>query len=281
VRGGKALVYLTLVLAILVLLNLPLSFSLRVKARLRDQVAPLRGLGASAARRLSGVGAFLADAWGFHRRQENLAQALTEARAALWRLQALEEENRELRRLVGFASQQPARLVLGEVVARGDVSGWWETLTLNRGWQHGIATNMPVVTAEGLVGRTVAVSRQTCEVLLLSDPTFKVAARVAGTEGTGIVRGRGMRSGGPPRLELLAAAEPVRMDYVSCDVNVVAGAAVQTSGLGGLYPPGIPVGRVLRVARDPSGLYQRADLEPAADLAGLKYVFVMLYAPEG
>ena len=280
-RGGKAFFYLSLVLVVLILLNLPLPFVLRIKASLRDNVAPLRNALALTGNRVRGTLSFVGDALRASRDQERLLKQLAEMRLELWHARELEQDNRALRRLVDFRDTQKHRLVLCEEVSRGDASGWWETITLNRGWDSGITTNQAVITPDGLVGRTLAVTRQTCDVLLVTDPGFKVAGRVAGVEASGIIRGMGIRPLGDPSIEMLCSAEPCQMDYVSCDVDVAPGAEVRTSGLGGVYPEGIPVGRVRRVARDVSGLYQRADIEPAANLKTLRYVFVVVYRPEG
>ena len=280
-RGGKAFVYLTLVLVVLVLLNLPLPLALRIKARIRDSVAPLRNALAMTGNRVHGAAAFMGDALRAHRERERILRQIAELRLDVWRSRVLEADNRELRRLVEFRSLQRHRLVLCEVVSRGDASGWWETITLNRGADSGITTNLAVMTPEGLVGRTLAVTRQTCDVLLVTDPNFKAACRVAGLAAGGIVRGMGVRPAGESVLEMLCSPEPCRMDYVSCDVNLPAGAEVRTSGLGGVYPEGIPLGWVRSASRDVSELYQRADVTPAAKLSALRYVFVVLDRPEG
>lgn len=280
-RGGKAFIYLTVVLAVLILLNLPLPLSLRIKARLRDGVAPLRGGLAAVENGVRGMASFVGGALRANRDREGLLKEIATLRADLWRLRTMEEDNRELRRLLEFRKLQKHRLVLCQVISRGDASGWWETVTLDKGADSGITTNLAAVTPDGLVGRTLTVSRQTCEVLLISDPNFKVACRVGESDATGIVRGMGVRPIGEPILEMLCPAEPYRMDYLSCDVNIEEGAEVRTSGLGGIYPEGLPVGRIQRVSLDVSGLYQRADVVPVAKLRSLRYVCIVVFRPEG
>ena len=74
---------------------------------------------------------------------------------------------------------------------------------------------------------------------------------------------------------MLFAVQPCRMDYIEKDAPLVVGEKVITSGLGGVYPKGLAVGRVVGSELDRSGLYQRAKIAPAADLRDLKYVFVV------
>jgi len=281
VRGGKAFVYLTLALLVLILLNLPLPLSLRIKTRLRDNVAPLRSVPAFVGNHVSGVASFVGDALQANRERERILKEIAGLRTDLWRLRALEQDNRDLRSLLGFRKLQKHRLVLCQVISRGDASGWWETITLDRGWDSGVTTNLAVVTEDGLVGRTLLVTRHTCDVLLITDPNFKAACRVDGVGATGIVRGMGIRPIGDSALDLLCPIEPYRVDYLSCDSDVSEGTSVCTSGLGGTYPEGIPIGRIRRVSMDVSGLYQRAEVEPVAKLRSLRYVCIVLFQPEG
>ena len=74
---------------------------------------------------------------------------------------------------------------------------------------------------------------------------------------------------------MLFSVKPCRMDYISTDQEIRRDDEVVTSGLGGVYPEGIVLGHVTRVEVDPSGLYQRADIVPKANLGGLRYVFVV------
>jgi rod shape-determining protein MreC len=125
---------------------------------------------------------------------------------------------------------------------------------------------MAVVTPDGLVGKTVDVSLRTADVLLLSDPNCKVSARIARTGTFGLVSGTGPARDG---------AMLCRMEFINKDVPIRAGDQVLTSGLGGVFPPGLLVGYVDAVDLDESGLYQRADVVPRADLGRLTYVFVV------
>ena len=75
---------------------------------------------------------------------------------------------------------------------------------------------------------------------------------------------------------MLYAPSPCRMDYISREDEIWGHDEVVTSGLGGVFPEGLLVGYVKKVDIDPSGLYQRADVIPAAELGKLRYVFVVL-----
>jgi len=144
--------------------------------------------------------------------------------------------------------------------------GWWQIIRLNKGSSHGISENLAVVSMDGLVGKTVAVSRNTADVLLLSDPSCRVSSRLIRSGSFGIVSGRGPSWQGQVFC---------RMEFIHKNDEVQPGDEVVTSGLGGVFPPNIPIGYIDRVSMDTSGLYQRADVITRADLSSLRYVFVM------
>jgi len=242
---------------ILAALNMPASVTDPLSAFLRDAVAPLSGALARAPRLLRRGAPGAGDPGA-------LAE-IARLRVALRQTQALERENQALRRMLGLATQSARRLIAAELSAR-DVNAWWQSARLNKGARDGLALDMPVITPDGLAGRLVRVSRTTSDVLFLVDPACRVAARIVRPDAFGIVRGLGVSARGQAAC---------RMEYLPKDVRVLPGDDVETSELGGLYPPGLLIGRVRRVRLDDSGLYQTAEIEPAANFRSLALVFVM------
>jgi len=90
------------------------------------------------------------------------------------------------------------------------------------------------------------------------------------------MRGAGMSLRGGVSLEMLASVKPCELDYVSTEHELQPRDVILTSGLGGVFPEGLPVGRVGAVRLDPSGLYQQAQVIPSADIGALTYVFVVI-----
>lgn len=267
---------LLLVLAVVVLLNVPLPTGQRIKGSARDNVAPFQnGLSLLVNRVWEAAALFGSAVTGADERKAMLEE-IAGLQAQIWRLKIHEQDNRELRKLVGFQERQSRRLLLCEVVARGDTTGWWQKIRLNRGSAHGIATDRAVITTDGLVGRTVAVSRYTADVLLVTDPNCRVACKLADTGAFGIVTGAGPAVAGETRLDMLYAVRPCRMDYIPKNQDVVKNMEVVTSGLGGVYPEGFLLGHVADIHDDPDKLYRRAEIVPAADMYALQYVFVVM-----
>ncbi len=122
---------------------------------------------------------------------------------------------------------------------------------------------MAVVSAEGLVGRVVLAAENYSQVLLVLDPEHAVGSRLSGSGQTGVLEGRG--------------EEDLRFDFIDPDVKIETGETVVTSGYDkGIYPAGIPIGRVTRSRRAASGLQQIAFVRPFVDFGKLDHVLVLL-----
>src|SRR6266478_8657238 len=116
-------------------------------------------------------------------------------------LRDVEHEVNRLRHALNYRERSVFKLVPAEVITR-DSSTWWRTVTINRGKQDRIESDMPVVTDEGLVGKTTTVSENIAIVLLVSDENCRVAANVEGTREQGIVTGERVAGGVAPLLNL-------------------------------------------------------------------------------
>ena len=178
-------------------------------------------------------------------------------------LRDVEHEVNRLRRALNYRERAPFRLVPAEVLTR-DSSTWWRTITINRGKRDGIEIDMPVVTAEGLVGKVTTVSNTISVVLLVSDENCRVAASVEGSREQGIVSGERLTTGLSPLLDL---------NFLTKQADLKPNQKVYTSGVGGVFPSGLLIGVVkgFRV-RELDG---QAQLTPAVDLSHLEDVFVV------
>lgn len=273
----KFIICLVLV-ATVVLLNIPRYRVLRLRASSRDVVAPFQGALTLGGERIREGVDLLTGARRAVKESNRQAAEITRLQFTVDQLRVLEEENRQLRKLLEFNQRIPFELITGEVIGRGDPSGWWQMVRINCGSDDGITSNLAVISPEGLIGKTTEVSRQTADVLLITDPNCRVACRLRRTGGLGVVRGAGVRPTAEAGLDLLYLVEHLKMDYIPRHQQLENDDIVLTSGLGGIFPEGIRVGRVIRTDMDPGGLYQRARLQPSADLRRLKFVSVVVPA---
>lgn len=272
----KRFVFWLIALLIVVALNLPLPAALAVRAGLRDNIAPFQNTMSLVIHRARGWLSVVGRTAKVLDEKEALQIDISRLRSRVQRLEQFEVENQMLRRQLGFSVLSPRRLLLCEVVARGDMSGWWQTLRLNKGSDDNVAAGLAVIGIDGLIGRTVSVSKHSCDVLLITDPSCKVSCKVARNGVFGIMRGAGALLSSDVSLEMLAAANPCELDYVSTSHELQPRDVIHTSGMGGVFPEGLPVGRVGKVRMDGSGLYQQAEVIPSANIGSLKYAFVVI-----
>lgn len=264
-----------MLLVVVVLLNLPAPTALRLRRATRENVAPFQNVAAALADRLAGGWRLLAYARDEEARARRMEAELVALRLDAQRWKTLAAETEEMRRLLDFRRGQRERMVLCQVMARGEISGWWQTVRLDRGEEAGIAPDMAVITRDGVVGKTTASAHGFADVLLLTDPNCRISCRLPQSGGFGILRGTGVSESGAGRPELLCAPGPCAVDFVARGDTIREGYEVVTSGLGGVYPEGLTIGFVVRAGVEPTGLYQRAEVLPAARLDGLRYVFVI------
>lgn len=197
-----------------------------------------------------------------------LRAEVEKARGDAARGEYAEHERRLLSALQGLDFSGDLQGVTARLVADSP-SNFQLTVSIDRGTEDKVAVGMPVVTAGGLVGRVIEASRARSTVLLIDDPSSAVGVRLAGSGEVGVVTGAGSRG-------------PLAVDLVSFETKVEKGETVVTSGLeGGLFPPGIPVGRVREAHGRPGQLEQDVLLDPIVDLRRLEFVRVLLWTPDG
>jgi rod shape-determining protein MreC len=186
------------------------------------------------------------------------------------RLDQLQEqalETQRLQRLLAMRQASQAAFLTARVVGK-DATNWFKTILLDRGSLEGVRRNQPVLAPDGLVGRVMDVTPTSARVQLLTDPVNAVGGLIQRTRVTGIVSGN------------LGAGARVR--YLPLLADVVVGDEVVTSGMGGVFPKGIPVGRITAVERRSGALFQEATLAPAVDLSRLEEVLILTsLAPGG
>lgn len=259
----------------LVLLNLPSSVSSSLRGFFQGSMATYQGGVTRFLNRIHKTSSVVGNLSDVVKERDLLDREAQVLRAQLRSLDGVARENKELRELLAFKKRLNLRTVACEVIARDDGYGWWQTIRLDKGHDDGIGADMPVMTLDGLVGRVIEVGSHTCDVLLISDRSFKVSVRFKQDGSFGILRGGGISLQGDHSLGVLCMPSPFRVDYVRKDLEIKEGELVVTSGFGGVFPAGLIVGRVVRMNLDETGLYQIADVAPAADLARLQQVLVV------
>lgn len=197
--------------------------------------------------------------------QLKLAEAeLVKLRTEASHLRQLEEENIQLRAALKFQQRAPFSVIAAKLIRRKPAT-WWETITIDRGLEHNVELQLPVLAAEGLVGKVDRPNDETSTVILLTDEKCQVSAKIKGSQEVGILSGQRAQHGETPML---------RLRYLSKEAEIKPGSTVVTTGRGGLFPANINLGTV--VSSEVGAIDAEALVKPAVDFAALDTVFVLL-----
>jgi len=195
-------------------------------------------------------------------RNQELEAEVSRLQSEIIDLQQQLAETRVLSALVDFARAHPEnRYVAASVIGR-DPSPFVKYVIINRGSDDGLRRGMPVVTAQGLVGRVAAVTAGAARVQLITDPDSSVNIRLEPTAAEGILVG--------------SLTGKLSLDMIPQEASVQTGNLVLTSGLGGNYPANILIGQVANVHRKETDLFQTADVQPTVDFSRLEIVLIIV-----
>lgn len=196
--------------------------------------------------------------------RQRVAQMETELRDT--RLRASEADR--LEKLLKLNESSEYKTVVAQVVGR-DPSMWFDSVQIDKGRWAGIEVNMPVVSADGIVGRVVSTGPWSAQVMLATDER----------SGAGAVVGQLGQSNAMGSVKGLGESGLLDMRYVSGLEKVQPGDIVTTTGQDGIYPPGYRIGEVVEVKPGSATTAQVIHLRPSAGLEKLKEVAVLLYHP--
>ena len=203
----------------------------------------------------------------FYLLEENIKLRLLylENREQLLKLHSLEAENIHLRQLLGavqrIETKTRTKTVLAEILYTPR-DPFNHKITLNKGSQHHIQLGQAVIDDKGIVGQVTQLYPWSSEVTLLTDRDHSVPVQVVRNSLRSVVSGTGKND----QLELR---------YLSVNTDIQRGDQLVTSGIGGVYPPGIPVATVLRIERDPTGDFAQIISTPVAGVDRNRHVLIL------
>ncbi len=198
---------------------------------------------------------------------ERLRDETAELSAEVARLREASAENAQLRALLQFPDTTNTRRVVARVVAK-DITEQTNLLTIDAGARDSIEVGMPVINERGIVGRVVLTSDRYSVVMPHQNTQFRVPASIEALGREGVVRWDG------------ASFDRLTMEYVVKTEPVEPGMLVVTSPVSGVFPAGIPVGRVDTAYAAAGRNDYVIHLDPAAPISEVGYVYVLLTRPD-
>jgi rod shape-determining protein MreC len=249
----------------IILLSLPTRATSRLKLAVGSWFLPLFGLAGAAQQLPADLADSVLPRRELLRQIDALRRENQQLRSQAVQSIAIARENDQLRALFNRAKQLPWRLKMAYVIGR-DPANWWRTVRIDRGSQDGLTNNLPILSAEGfLVGRVSSVNDHDSQVVLVGDPNCRVSALVENS-----ARDMGVLiAGGTLDTSL------VELTYLASSANLKPGQSVITSGLGGIFPKGIPIGQIVDSRSVEYGLYTDARVKLNANLGSLEQVWVL------
>lgn len=176
-------------------------------------------------------------------------------------------ENKRLKELLDLKESKANFKTVSARVVSYEPNSWYDTVMLDKGSSSGIGINDAVITPLGLVGKVIAVGNNWAKVSTIINTANSIGVMMSRTSDIGVVSGDAT----------LADEQCCRLEYLSNDKNLIKGDILLSSGLGGLYPPDLPVGKVTEIISDTAGNLEYGVVEPFVDFSALYEVLCIKY----
>lgn len=205
----------------------------------------------------------------FFQDREQLREKMTVLQASnmlqnirLQKMRALERENMRLRELLGSSFRLQERVQVAELLTV-DLDPFSQQVVIDKGKNYGVYVGQPVLDAKGVMGQVTETSPLSSRVVLLTDPSHSIPVQINRNGLRAVVTGRGL-------------GEKLQMDFLPHNADIRVGDLLVTSGLGGRFPVGYPVGEVIAVDFPQGKAFADIKVEPAANLATSREVMLVL-----
>lgn len=211
--------------------------------------SPVRYAGSVVASPFNALGNVFSNLTASQEKLSDLKAQNEELTAQVAELSEAQETASRLESLLGLQSTYNLESTAARIIGESS-DAWSRTVTIDKGSADGFAINMPVCNSAGVIGQIIEVSANTSTVRLITDENSGVSAMVQSTRAQGILQGQ--------------PDGTLRLEYVTTDADVREGDIIVTSGIGGVYPKGLPLGTVSTVVREENATYYTITVTPAS-----------------
>lgn len=196
---------------------------------------------------------------------EKLKNDILELKSKIKTVEEYITENERLKKLLNVSNEQIEYVTVSANVVSYEPDNWFSYITIDRGANVGIEISDPVITANGLLGQVSEVGENWAKISTVINSECSVGGRIVRNGEIGIVEGD----------VKLAKTQKCKLGYLVSNASVIAGDILETSGLGGIYPPGIFIGTITEISKDNMGRLDYAVIEPVVDFDSLHEVLVI------
>lgn len=261
----KTVVILLLIFLSLAIIAIQINAAREDKASIIDSslsycFSPFQKFFTRTGEAVSGGWSFLKDFKNMVEENEYLKSENLRLKTRNVELENLARENKHLKGLLDLKEKDELEGIAASVIAR-DPSNWFRSVTVDKGYDDGIAQNMIVINAGGIVGRVVEVHKSTSVVRLITDQRSAVPSVLMKSQAVGIVYGDGENG--------------LIMKFMTEKGKVEPGETVISSGLGMIFPEGKVIGKVVSLTGANESMFKYAKIKPSVDFSALDYVMVV------
>jgi len=228
-------------------------------------ISPVQKVISKAIDSTEGFFAFVFNMKSYQAQNEELNKKINLLETEVRETEELKKENARLRSMLEMRERTHEYTTEAAEVIAKEGGNWFDSFTVDKGASNGVSLYDPVITDKGLVGYVGEVGTTYSKVISIIDSTTSVAAFVKRTGDSAVVEG-----------DLKLQEQGLcRMVYVNRNSVITPGDYLETSGMGGIYPKGIYIGKIKEVSDDGTGLSQQAIIEPAVDFDAVSEVFII------
>ena len=235
------------------------------KEAVAGAVNPVQSGVSSASGSVEGFFNYLRNMKGYEKENQKLKERVAVLEDELRKTETLKSENIRLRELLELKQTEVEYKTVAADVIAFSADNFSRNYTINKGLKDGITENCAVITANGLVGYVFEVGRTWAKICAITDTNVSVSASIMRVGNTAIVQGD---------MSLMEKGM-CKMTYVSKETGLEIGDSVETSGAGGIIPPGIYIGKVIDIKDDVTGVSQEAIIKPGVDFSDIDEVLVI------
>lgn len=231
-----------------------------VRSAFMTATTPVRYLGATVTAPFQGLGNIFANLTADQGTLSDLKAENERLQARNAELEESEQTASRLQELLGIKDTYNLQSTAARIIS-GSVDSWSSTVTIDKGTADGLSVGMPVTASNGVIGQIVECGATSATVRLLTDESSSISAMVQTSRAQGMLVG--------------SATGQVELTLIRTSQTVNVGDVIVTSGLGGVFPKGLPLGKVTSVDSNPGSLYLDIVVEPFAHTENFEEVLVI------
>lgn len=263
--GTIGIIITIIILTVLVIItNLDISKFSFIEGITQKLVMPVQNGLTYLKNKISKNNSFFENIDELKKENSELKKQLEELNKTASELGIIKAENKTLREYANLTDKYTKYEGIPAYIINRDLSNLNSTIVINVGTKDGVTANMPVVSENGVVGHTISVTETTAKVQPIIDSSSSISAVMNISRDNIIVKGE------------LGKSNELKATYISTDADLVLQDDVETSGLGGIYPKGLKIGKLTQIVQTKNPTEKYAIIEPAVDFTKLETVLVII-----